>query len=146
MTVYVVAELTIHDRDRYDRYAARFPATLRGFDGRLLAADEAPIVVEGTWDHEKLVLIEFREDEDDLVMNEFISLSEGMEYIRWTEVVGMRWKRYMTVDEEYAVRLEVYFSEAPASHFYGDDARSIMRFFDLPEEPPPEKAVQWRNG
>ena len=62
MTVYVVAEMTIHDRDRYDRYAARFPATLRGFDGRLLAADEAPIVVEGTWDHEKLVLIEFRDE------------------------------------------------------------------------------------
>ena len=64
MTVYVVAELTIHDRDRYDRYAARFPPTLRGFDARLLAADEAPIVVEGTWDHEKLVLIEFRDKAD----------------------------------------------------------------------------------
>ena len=32
-----------------------------GFDGRLLAADESPIVAEGTWDHEKVVLLEFRD-------------------------------------------------------------------------------------
>lgn len=61
MTVYVLAELTIHDRQRYDHYAARFLSTLEGFDGRLLAADESPTVAEGTWDHQKAVLIEFRD-------------------------------------------------------------------------------------
>ena len=64
MAAYVIAELTIHDRDRYDRYVAGFLTTLAGFDGRLLAADEAPIVAEGSGDHEKVVLLEFRDVAD----------------------------------------------------------------------------------
>jgi uncharacterized protein (DUF1330 family) len=54
-----MAQISIHDRARYDRYASRFMRVLAGFDGRLLAADEAPTVVEGTWSHQKVVLIEF---------------------------------------------------------------------------------------
>lgn len=61
MATYVIAELTIHDRARYDRYAARFKDVLRHFDGRLLAADESPVVLEGDWTHEKIVLIEFKD-------------------------------------------------------------------------------------
>jgi uncharacterized protein (DUF1330 family) len=56
---YVVAQLTIHDRTRYDRYAAAFLPTLGPFGGRLLAADEAPRVMEGAWPRDKLVLIAF---------------------------------------------------------------------------------------
>jgi uncharacterized protein (DUF1330 family) len=63
MTVYVVAQLTIHDRARYDRYAAGFMAVLDRYGGRLLAADERPEVVEGDWGHRKVVLIEFADRE-----------------------------------------------------------------------------------
>lgn len=66
MTAYVLAQLTIHDRARYDRYAARFLDVLRPFRGRLLSADESPEVLEGEWDHEKVVLIEF-ESRDEAV-------------------------------------------------------------------------------
>ncbi|HYV56733.1 MAG TPA: DUF1330 domain-containing protein [Candidatus Nitrosopolaris sp.] len=59
MSVYVVAQMSIHDRARYDRYVSRFMGVLAGFDGRLLAADEAPTVLEGTWPHQKVVLLEF---------------------------------------------------------------------------------------
>jgi uncharacterized protein (DUF1330 family) len=58
-SAYVVAQLSIHDRARYDRYAAAFFPTLQPFGGRLLAADEAPQVMEGDWEREKLVLIAF---------------------------------------------------------------------------------------
>jgi uncharacterized protein (DUF1330 family) len=61
MTTYVLAQLTIHDRARYDHYAARFLEVLSHFKGRLLAADEAPRVLEGDWQHEKVVLIEFED-------------------------------------------------------------------------------------
>lgn len=57
MITYVLAQLTIHDRARYDRYAAQFMGVLRGFQGRLLAADESPEVLEGSWPHQKVVLI-----------------------------------------------------------------------------------------
>lgn len=59
MSAYVVAQLQIHDRDRYDRYAQAFFPTLKPFGGRLLAADESPQVMEGDWPRDKLVLIAF---------------------------------------------------------------------------------------
>jgi uncharacterized protein (DUF1330 family) len=36
------------------------------FEGRLLAADESPQVVEGDWPHQKIVLIEFKDTEEAL--------------------------------------------------------------------------------
>src|SRR5689334_17034137 len=63
-TTYVLAQLTIEDRSRYDRYAAKFMSTLAGFDARLLASDEAPSVIEGTWPYKKIVLIVFRDREE----------------------------------------------------------------------------------
>ena len=60
---YVLAQLTIRDRARYDRYAARFMGVLAKFAGRLLA-DESPVLLEGEWPHQKVVLIEF-EDADE---------------------------------------------------------------------------------
>jgi uncharacterized protein (DUF1330 family) len=57
--VYVVAQLTVHDRERYSRYAAGFMAVLQQFGGRLLANDEAPEVIEGNWDRQKVVLLQF---------------------------------------------------------------------------------------
>ncbi|HEX8062329.1 MAG TPA: DUF1330 domain-containing protein [Allosphingosinicella sp.] len=59
MTVYVVAQIRIHDRERYDAYAAAFMPVLIQYGGRLLAADEAPAVLEGQWAGQKLNIIAF---------------------------------------------------------------------------------------
>jgi len=59
MTAYVIAQLTVHDRETYGRYAAAFMPTLAPYEGRLLAVDEAPEVMEGDWGHRKVVLIAF---------------------------------------------------------------------------------------
>jgi uncharacterized protein (DUF1330 family) len=59
MTVYALAQLTIHDRARYDRYVARFMRVFQRFEGTLLAADESPVVVEGEWAHQKVILMAF---------------------------------------------------------------------------------------
>ena len=59
MTVYAVAQITITDRAAYDRYQARFMEVFRRFHGRVLAADEAPTVVEGRWDHQKIIMMAF---------------------------------------------------------------------------------------
>ena len=63
MTVYALAQLTIHDRPSYARYVARFADTLPPFGARLLAADEAPLVLEGEWKRDKAVLVEFPDEE-----------------------------------------------------------------------------------
>jgi uncharacterized protein (DUF1330 family) len=62
VTVYIVARIRIHDRDRYDLYAAAFMPVLNHYGGRLLAADEAPVPLEGAWDGEKLNLISFPDE------------------------------------------------------------------------------------
>jgi uncharacterized protein (DUF1330 family) len=63
MTVYVVARIAIHDRERYDRYAAAFLPVLIQYGGRLLAADEAPQLLEGEDDGRKLNIIGFPDEE-----------------------------------------------------------------------------------
>jgi uncharacterized protein (DUF1330 family) len=62
VTVYVVAQLKFTDRAAYDRYTSKFMSVMRGFEGRLLASDEAPRVLEGKWDREKIVLLSFPDE------------------------------------------------------------------------------------
>jgi uncharacterized protein (DUF1330 family) len=62
MTVYAMAQITIHDRELYRRYAARFLPLLAKYEGRLLAADERPRVVEGEWSQEKVILMSFADE------------------------------------------------------------------------------------
>lgn len=62
MTVYAIAQLKFTDRDAYDRYQAAFMEVFQRYSGTLLAADEAPQVVEGQWDREKVVLIAFPDE------------------------------------------------------------------------------------
>ena len=60
MSVYALAQLRIHDAERYGRYMSRFMPVLEKYNGVLLAADEAPRVLEGQWwDRNKVVLMEF---------------------------------------------------------------------------------------
>ena len=59
MTVYMMARIQIDDRDRYGQYEAGFMEIFEKYDGQLLAVDEAPEVMEGTWDVTRTVLIGF---------------------------------------------------------------------------------------
>ena len=64
MTVYALAQLRIHDRAPYERYMARFMPVLQKYNGRLLASDEQPRVLEGQWwDRNKVVLLAFEDAE-----------------------------------------------------------------------------------
>ena len=63
MTVYAIAQLAIHDRERYQRYVAAFIPILTQYGGQLLAADQHPEATEGQWDGGKVVLIAFPDRE-----------------------------------------------------------------------------------
>ncbi|MEU6371147.1 DUF1330 domain-containing protein [Streptomyces sp. NPDC046931] len=60
MPVYAVAQTAVHGRECYQRYVSRFTEVLIRHDGRLLAADEQVDVVEGRWDHDKIVIMPFK--------------------------------------------------------------------------------------
>lgn len=62
MTVYAIAQLKFTDRAAYDRYQAKFMGVFCRYSGTVLAADESPVVVEGAWDREKVVLMSFPDE------------------------------------------------------------------------------------
>jgi uncharacterized protein (DUF1330 family) len=62
MTVYIIAQLKFTRRERYDRYQSGFADVFRKFKGKLLAADEHPVVTEGNWERDKVVIMEFPDD------------------------------------------------------------------------------------
>jgi uncharacterized protein (DUF1330 family) len=59
MAVYAIVQLRITDRAAYDHYQARFFEVFKKFGGRLLSADDNPAILEGAWDHDRLVLMSF---------------------------------------------------------------------------------------
>ena len=62
MSVYLIALLSFTDRAAYNRYQARFWEVFKQFEGRLLAADEHPQVLEGHWGRDKLVIMVFPDE------------------------------------------------------------------------------------
>ena len=62
MTVYAIGQISIHDRARYGRYAAAFLATLTPYGGSILAADEAPVAIEGTLRCQKVIVLKFPDE------------------------------------------------------------------------------------
>lgn len=63
MSVYVIAQISIHDRESYNKYQPRFLDVFKKFKGKLLAADENPQVIEGVWERDKVILLEFPDEE-----------------------------------------------------------------------------------
>ena len=63
MTVYASAQFSITKLAAYRRYQSRFATFYQAFDGTLLAADESPMVEEGSWPHQKVVLLEFPDEQ-----------------------------------------------------------------------------------
>ena len=61
MSVYIIAQLKFTERERYDRYQSRFMGV--SFKGKLLVADEHPVVLEGDWPRDKVVIMEFPDAE-----------------------------------------------------------------------------------
>ena len=62
MSVFVIVQLKMIDRAAYDRYQARFLDVFKKLNGRLLSADEHPLVLEGVWNRDKLVLMSFPDE------------------------------------------------------------------------------------
>ena len=59
MSVYAIAQLWIHDPVTYKRYVDRFMEIFQNYKGRVLVADESPVILEGTWDGDKVIVVSF---------------------------------------------------------------------------------------
>lgn len=59
MSVYVIVQLNVHDRERYDKYSAALLPILAQFGGSVVVADDAPRVIEGEWTGNRVVVLRF---------------------------------------------------------------------------------------
>jgi len=64
MTVYVIAQVKFTREEYYRRYQSRFFDVFKHFNGRLLAADENPKVLDGEWTRNKVVVMEFPDEQE----------------------------------------------------------------------------------
>lgn len=70
MAVYIINNMTIHDRARYETYVRAFMGVFRKFNGEVLAVQDAPAPTEGTWPYDRTVLLSFPTREDALRWSE----------------------------------------------------------------------------
>ncbi len=59
MAVYAVVNVRVADPDRYAGYRAKAPDTISHYGGKYLARGGAVEVLEGSWDPQRLVILEF---------------------------------------------------------------------------------------
>lgn len=62
--IYILAQLKFTDMEAYQRYLKAFPGVFRRFNARVLASDTRPEVLEGEWRRDKVVLLEFPDEEE----------------------------------------------------------------------------------
>jgi uncharacterized protein (DUF1330 family) len=61
MPCYAVGQLNVHDWELYKKYQLAFRELFPGYDGRVVAADDAPAVIEGEYHFGRFAMIEFRD-------------------------------------------------------------------------------------
>ena len=66
MKHYIVAQIEIIDREQYGNYESGFMQIFANYKGKMLAVDEQPKLLEGSWPCTRTVLIEFPSKEDAL--------------------------------------------------------------------------------
>lgn len=62
MSVYVIANVKFTKEELYRRYQSRFADVFKEFNGKLLVADEKPMVLDGAFAHNKVVVMEFPDE------------------------------------------------------------------------------------
>lgn len=59
MPAFVIADINVHDPERYEDYKAGSPGSIAEFGGRFVARGGAVEALEGDWEPTRVVIIEF---------------------------------------------------------------------------------------
>ena len=59
MAAYVIVEISIHDHKEYEEYKKLTPAAVAAYDGRFVVRGGQTETLEGTWQPERIVVLEF---------------------------------------------------------------------------------------
>ena len=80
MSVYIIAQIQIHDRETYNKYEAGFDQIFNKYKGFITSVDENPEVLEGEWPYTRTVLLTFRSEEQ---AREWFELEEYQELAKF---------------------------------------------------------------
>jgi uncharacterized protein (DUF1330 family) len=64
MSVYFIAQITVKDTEEYQKYLDQSGAIFKRYKGTYLVVDDAPEILEGSWDFTRTVVIKFESGED----------------------------------------------------------------------------------
>jgi uncharacterized protein (DUF1330 family) len=59
VSAYVISRVSIRDAEAMGRYVDEAPATVAGFGGRYLVRANAATALEGSWEDDRIVVLEF---------------------------------------------------------------------------------------
>jgi uncharacterized protein (DUF1330 family) len=59
MPAYVIVDIEVTDPEQYERYKTLAPATVAAYGGRYVARGGTTLSLEGGWQSERLVILEF---------------------------------------------------------------------------------------
>ena len=59
MSAYIIVDVTIYDEDEYAQYRALTPASIAAYDGRFVVRGGKTEVIEGEWNPQRIVILEF---------------------------------------------------------------------------------------
>lgn len=59
MSYYFIAQIKIHEEEEYKKYLKDTDEVFSKFDGKYLAVDTNPQVLEGTWKYDRVIIIQF---------------------------------------------------------------------------------------
>lgn len=59
MHAYVIVEITIHDQNLYEEYKKLTPAAISAYDGKFLIRGAKTEALEGEWNPQRIVVLEF---------------------------------------------------------------------------------------
>ncbi len=88
MVCYVVGQLNVQDWELYKKYQLAFRELFHGYDARVLAADNAPKLVEGDWPHGRFAMLEFRDRAEAERWYYSDTYQEAIKQYRWPASTG----------------------------------------------------------
>ena len=59
MSCYFIAQINIEDDTEYQKYLNGFDDVFDKYEGKIIAVEDNPIILEGQWDYSRLVIFHF---------------------------------------------------------------------------------------
>jgi uncharacterized protein (DUF1330 family) len=95
MPAYIIVETDIHDPEQYERYKAASPGAVAAGGGKFVARGGELTVLEGDWNPNRIVILEFPDLEsakrfyDSEIYQEAKKLRDGAANLRMVAVEGV---------------------------------------------------------